>query len=210
MKREIVRIGPAEPGIPTGNGHVPAAIHQAGHAARFAYTEFFEAELENENTRQAYRRAVHRFLAWFEARGLAIQQVSPAHVGEYVQRKDIRPEIRCRSDQRIGPEEAKTETRTGQLRLERELAEETKVLELVGCRLSKGVQLPGAEVAEIGKRPERRDSCPCDLSIVTILALMLSGQRFRPFPRRVQHRLSTGFAILKVKGVVEQFAENIE
>jgi hypothetical protein len=157
MKREIVRIGPAEPGIPTGNGHVPAAIHQAGHAARFAYTEFFEAELENENTRQAYRRAVHRFLAWFEARGLAIQQVSPAHVGEYVQRKDIRPEIRCRSDQRIGPEEAKTETRTGQLRLERELAEETKVLELVGCRWSAGS-------AVLGQRREGGPTCRNDFA----------------------------------------------
>lgn len=36
----------------------------------FAYPEFFEPELENDNTHLPYHYAVNRFLAWCEEQGL--------------------------------------------------------------------------------------------------------------------------------------------
>ena len=83
MSREIVLVD-AKPPVRREPHSPPSIIRDAGGNARFAYAEFFDAELQNENTRAVYRRAVHRFLAWCEARALAIHQVSPSHVGEYV------------------------------------------------------------------------------------------------------------------------------
>lgn len=69
----------------------PAIVRAAGNNARFAYEEFFSAEIENDHTRRAYRKAVHRFLAHCERLGLELQQVSPAIVGEYVRRLTTEP-----------------------------------------------------------------------------------------------------------------------
>lgn len=63
---------------------LPDIIQSAGNNARFAYEEFFNAEIENDHTRRAYRKAVHRFLAHCDARGLDLRQISPAIVGEYI------------------------------------------------------------------------------------------------------------------------------
>jgi site-specific recombinase XerD len=65
----------------------PALVTAAGKAAVFAYAEFFGAEIESPHTYRAYRRAVDRFLAWCEERGVALTQVSPVVVGEYVRRQ---------------------------------------------------------------------------------------------------------------------------
>jgi integrase/recombinase XerD len=64
-------------------GGPPAIIHAAGGAALFAWDEFFSAELRNPHTRTAYRRAVRRFLAWCEARGVELARVTPGMVGQY-------------------------------------------------------------------------------------------------------------------------------
>jgi site-specific recombinase XerD len=61
----------------------PAIVQAAGGNARFAYGEFFSG-IDSPHTERAYRNAVHRFLAWCESRGLALNQVKPSDVGEYI------------------------------------------------------------------------------------------------------------------------------
>jgi site-specific recombinase XerD len=71
----------------TANGAAadpPAVLAAAGPAARFAWEEFLLARLRNHHTRRAYTRAVARFLKWCESREIALQQVSPPHVGLYM------------------------------------------------------------------------------------------------------------------------------
>ena len=43
------------------------------------------ADIRNANTREAYARAVARFLEWCEARGLDIQSIEPLHVAAYIE-----------------------------------------------------------------------------------------------------------------------------
>lgn len=62
----------------------PAIIEDAGPNARFAYREFFDAEIDNSHTRRAYRHAVDRLLRWCESRGIPLSQLSPWLIGEYV------------------------------------------------------------------------------------------------------------------------------
>ncbi len=52
--------------------------------ARFAWDEFFSAEIANRHTRAAYLRAVRVFLAWCEERQLELRRISPGAVGEYL------------------------------------------------------------------------------------------------------------------------------
>lgn len=71
--------------LPKAATAVPDIVTRAKPAACFAWEEFFEAEIANEHTREAYRRAINRFLAWCDACGLELHTISPAHVGRYVQ-----------------------------------------------------------------------------------------------------------------------------
>ena len=48
------------------------------------FLEFFAARIANRRTPAAYGRAVGQFLAWCEARGLALAAVSPLHVAAYI------------------------------------------------------------------------------------------------------------------------------
>jgi integrase/recombinase XerD len=52
--------------------------------ARFAWDEFFSAEIANPHTRAAYLRSVKAFLAWCEQRRLQLPQITPGLVGEYL------------------------------------------------------------------------------------------------------------------------------
>ena len=62
----------------------PVLITGAGHAAQFAWDEFFYGAVRNPHTRRSYGRATRRFLHWCKCRGLALQQIAPAHVGQYL------------------------------------------------------------------------------------------------------------------------------
>ncbi len=62
---------------------VSAIVRQTGPAAVFAANEFFYGNIRNEHTRVAYRRAVDRFLAWCEQRGLELARIAPGDVGQY-------------------------------------------------------------------------------------------------------------------------------
>ncbi len=48
------------------------------------FLEFFAGRIANARTREAYGRAVGRFLAWCEARGLRLGDVSPLNVAAYI------------------------------------------------------------------------------------------------------------------------------
>ena len=63
---------------------LPQVIVDAGPAAVGKFLEFFAARIANRRTRAAYGRAVGQFLAWCEARGLALAAVSPLHVAAYI------------------------------------------------------------------------------------------------------------------------------
>lgn len=83
MSKEIVTWEQRET-VTSDRFEPPAIVREAGGNARFAYDEFFRAEIDNDHTRRAYRHAVNRFLIWTEGRGLALQQISPSVVGEYL------------------------------------------------------------------------------------------------------------------------------
>ena len=63
---------------------LPQLIVDAGPVAVARFLEFFAARIANRRTRAAYGRAVGQFLAWCEARGLALAAVSPLHVAAYI------------------------------------------------------------------------------------------------------------------------------
>src|SRR3712207_9277405 len=77
------------PGLPSGSSRrdgIPAVVARGPAAATFAWEEFFEGELPNRHTRTAYLRAARQFLAWCEGRGLALERITPGHVGQYMAR----------------------------------------------------------------------------------------------------------------------------
>lgn len=80
MTTELVRVSAGE--LVAGQG-MPAIVAGAGAGARFAWEEFFDAELPNRHTRVAYQRAVRQFLAWCEARGAELPRITPGMVGQY-------------------------------------------------------------------------------------------------------------------------------
>jgi integrase/recombinase XerD len=65
--------------------NAPAIVKAAGKGAKFAWEEFFQAEIANAYTRKNYMHAVRQFLAWVEERNLELPRVSPGDVGEYLQ-----------------------------------------------------------------------------------------------------------------------------
>ncbi|NIR31828.1 MAG: tyrosine-type recombinase/integrase [Gammaproteobacteria bacterium] len=74
----------------------PDIITGSGEQAVMRFHEFFGAFLLNINTRTAYRRAIERFLAWCEGRGLRhLDQIEPRLVATYVeQHSGARPTVK--------------------------------------------------------------------------------------------------------------------
>ena len=62
----------------------PAILRRAGRNALFAADEFFRATISNAHTRRAYARAVGRFLAWCEDRGMELAGVTPGAAGQFL------------------------------------------------------------------------------------------------------------------------------
>ena len=63
----------------------PAILRRAGTNACFAADEFFSAQVSNPHTRRAYARAVGRFLAWCDAQGIELRQVTPGLAGRFIE-----------------------------------------------------------------------------------------------------------------------------
>jgi integrase/recombinase XerD len=72
--------------LPILREQMPIAIQAAGDSAKFAWEEFFYAKIRSEHTRRAYMRAVRFFLYWCELQAIGLTQISPAHVGLYLDR----------------------------------------------------------------------------------------------------------------------------
>jgi len=71
-------------GIQLSSLPVPPIVDAAGRGARFAWREFFEAELANHHTRKNYVYAVMRFLSWAGEQGLPLLDIMPGDVGIYL------------------------------------------------------------------------------------------------------------------------------
>jgi integrase/recombinase XerD len=67
-----------------GYDGLPAVIAAAGEKAGRRFFEFFTANIENRNTREAYARDVGQFLEWCDARGVTLASIDPMTVAAYV------------------------------------------------------------------------------------------------------------------------------
>lgn len=68
----------------SGSNGLPQLIVDSGAAARFAWEEFFYGQVRNQHTRRSYQRSTRRFLLWCESRNLALDAITPAHVGHFM------------------------------------------------------------------------------------------------------------------------------
>lgn len=84
MAREIVTVDGLEL-VPSGASGLPQIITAAGVDASRRFVEFFTANIRNLNTRQAYARAVGRFLAWCEDRRITLEVLEPIMVATYIE-----------------------------------------------------------------------------------------------------------------------------
>lgn len=64
---------------------LPLLIRNEGDSTKRRFLEFFTAQIRNRNTREAYYRAVSRFLGWSDARGFSIQTIEPMVVAAYIE-----------------------------------------------------------------------------------------------------------------------------
>ncbi len=64
---------------------LPFLVAQAGERAGHRFVEFFTAQIRNPNTRRAYGRAIARFFAWCEARGIELHEIEPVTVAAYIE-----------------------------------------------------------------------------------------------------------------------------
>ena len=69
--------------------YLPVVIARAGDNARFAWDEFFQAKIRNEHTRRAYRRSVLKLLRYCEFQDVELRQITPAHVGVFLDSMDL-------------------------------------------------------------------------------------------------------------------------
>ena len=90
MSTEIVRYGRRSIATSAHADGLPAIVSRAGNAARFAWAEFFGAQIENAHTRRAYLQAIKRFLNLCNDRGFELHQITPGTVGEYLQHLQTR------------------------------------------------------------------------------------------------------------------------
>lgn len=64
---------------------LPALIVEAGEKAQRRFVEFFTANIRNPNTREAYARAISRFLGWCALRDQQLDTIAPVVVAAYVE-----------------------------------------------------------------------------------------------------------------------------
>jgi site-specific recombinase XerD len=80
---DLTTLVPASLPLPGG---LPALITAAGERTAWRFVEFFTATVRNPNTREAYARAIGRFLAWCEGRGLKdLRGLTPVVIAAYIE-----------------------------------------------------------------------------------------------------------------------------
>ena len=75
--------------IDGGQGFLlPPIIARAGRKAQEGFLEFFFATIRNENTREAYARAIRDFFDWCEERGLELDRIAstPLIISGYIEK----------------------------------------------------------------------------------------------------------------------------
>jgi integrase/recombinase XerD len=77
--------------IPQLRSTLPAVLQDAGEETSECVIEFFTAEIRNENTREAYARAVRRFFRWSAQHQLDLSDIEPVHIAAYVEEDDRAP-----------------------------------------------------------------------------------------------------------------------
>src|ERR1700679_3684401 len=74
---------------------LPALVVRAGERASSRFVEFFTAHIRNANTRRAYGRAIARFFAWCDARGIGLTEIEPVTVAAYIeQHRGSKPTVK--------------------------------------------------------------------------------------------------------------------
>ncbi len=61
----------------------PAIVAGSSNQARFAWDEFFAAQIRNPHTRAAYSLAIRKFFAWLAPQNIELTDIEPATVGRY-------------------------------------------------------------------------------------------------------------------------------
>jgi site-specific recombinase XerD len=70
---------------------LPAHISRQGENASRRFLEFFAAEIENDNTRATYYRAVQNFFRWCDKRGFSeLESIGPVVVAAYIKEEKAR------------------------------------------------------------------------------------------------------------------------
>ena len=92
MTQRLV-LGP--PAGPLANS-VPPMIAGADDRTAWRFVDFFAVTIRNPNTREAYYRAVSRFMDWCERRGIhRLDSIRPIHVAAYVEHLPLsRPSVK--------------------------------------------------------------------------------------------------------------------
>lgn len=74
---------------------LPVIVEEADARAQDRFVEFFAAHIRNPNTRRTYARAVGRFFAWCDARGLGLHQITPVAVAAFIEQLPLaKPSIK--------------------------------------------------------------------------------------------------------------------
>lgn len=64
---------------------LPPAVAGLGRDGEKAFVDYFTARIRNKNTRLAYARAVGRFCAWIDARGVELRNMETIHVSGFIE-----------------------------------------------------------------------------------------------------------------------------
>lgn len=67
------------------NAYVPEIVERAGSAAKNRFVQYFTADIRNAGTREAYARAIGRFLDWCDGCGCSLEAISPIVVAGYIE-----------------------------------------------------------------------------------------------------------------------------
>lgn len=75
---------------------LPPLVLRAGEKTAWRFVDFFTSSIRNPNTREAYHRAVTRFLDWCQDQGIQeLHAIRPIHVAAYVEQLDLaRPSVK--------------------------------------------------------------------------------------------------------------------
>ncbi|MEZ6103865.1 MAG: tyrosine-type recombinase/integrase [Pirellulaceae bacterium] len=72
-------------GVVIFDAYVPRIIERAGTNARRRFLEYFTADIRNAGTREAYARAIGRFLDWCDECGCQLEDINPIVVSSYIE-----------------------------------------------------------------------------------------------------------------------------